>query len=109
MAAFKRGELLAARNLWTEIVNHAQASGRDKAVAYNNMAVSYCQNGDEVSCERMYAAMLRADRSYNVDAGNANIRTTSGLSARLAPGSRRDQLLSFATAAAMMAVSGRIR
>ena len=69
MAAFKRGELLAARNLWTEIVNHAQASGRDKAVAYNNMAVSYCQNGDEVSCERMYAAMLRADRSYNVDAG----------------------------------------
>jgi len=69
MAAFKRGELLAARNLWTEIVNHAQASGRDKAVAYNNMAVSYCQNGDEVSCERMYAAMLRADRNYNVDAG----------------------------------------
>lgn len=68
MAAFRRGELLAARNLWTEIVNHPQSTARSKAVAYNNMAVSYCQNGDEASCERMYVAMLRADRSYTIDA-----------------------------------------
>jgi len=68
MAAFKRGELLAARNLWTEIVNHPQSTARSKAVAYNNMAVSYCQNGDEANCERMYVAMLRADRGYSIDA-----------------------------------------
>ena len=71
------------------------ASGRDKAVAYNNMAVSYRQNGDEVSCERMYAAMLRADRSYNVDAGEREHPHHKRAFERAAPGSRRDQLLRF--------------
>lgn len=66
-AAHRNGESLAARKLWTELVNHPTAQPRSKATAYNNMAVSYCQAGDEISCERMYAAALRADRSYNVD------------------------------------------
>ena len=69
MAAYRRGELLAARNLWTEIVTHGQATSSDKALAYNNMAISYCQNGDEANCERMYIAALRADRNYQVGAG----------------------------------------
>ena len=69
MAAYRRGELLSARNLWTEIVTHGQATSSDKALAYNNMAISYCQNGDEANCERMYIASLRADRNYQVGAG----------------------------------------
>ena len=69
MVAYRRGELLSARNLWTEIVTHGQATSSDKALAYNNMAISYCQNGDEANCERMYIASLRADRNYQVGAG----------------------------------------
>jgi membrane protein involved in colicin uptake len=69
MAAYRRGELLSARNLWTEIVTHGQATSSDKALAYNNMAISYCQSGDEANCERMYIASLRADRNYQVGAG----------------------------------------
>ena len=63
-AAFKRGELAAARSAWNELVTHPEATARSKAVAYNNLAVSYCQNGDDANCERMYASMLRADRAY---------------------------------------------
>ncbi|MBS0315375.1 MAG: protein kinase [Proteobacteria bacterium] len=69
MAAFRRGDLAGARALWSEITSHAQASGTDKARAYNNMAISYCNNGDEIACERMYTAMLRSDRNYSVSAG----------------------------------------
>lgn len=65
--AHRNGESLAARKLWTELVNHPNAQPRSKATAYNNMAVSFCQAGDEIGCERMYAAALRADRGYNVD------------------------------------------
>ena len=75
MAAYRRGETLAARTLWTEIVTHAQATSGDKALAYNNMAISYCQNGDESNCERMYMAALRADRSYQVGAGERESST----------------------------------
>lgn len=63
-AAFKRGELAAARAAWNELVTHPEATARSKAVAYNNLAVSFCQNGDDTNCERMYASMLRADRAY---------------------------------------------
>lgn len=63
-AAFKRGELSAARAAWNELVAHPEATARSKAIAFNNLAVSYCQNGDESNCERMYASMLRADRAY---------------------------------------------
>ncbi len=63
-AAFKRGDVAAARSAWNELVTHPDATGRSKAIAYNNLAVSYCQGGDEISCERMYASMLRADRAY---------------------------------------------
>ncbi len=63
-AAFKRGELSAARAAWNELVSHPEATARSKAIAFNNLAVSYCQNGDEANCERMYASMLRADRAY---------------------------------------------
>ncbi|MBL8310066.1 MAG: serine/threonine protein kinase [Burkholderiales bacterium] len=66
-AAHRNGESLTARKLWTELVNLPSAQPRSRATAYNNMAVSYCQAGDEINCERMYAAALRADRSYNVD------------------------------------------
>ncbi len=63
-AAFKRGEISAARAAWNELVAHPDATARSKAIAFNNLAVSYCQNGDEANCERMYASMLRADRAY---------------------------------------------
>ena len=63
-AAFKRGDVAAARSAWNELVAHPDATGRSKAIAYNNLAVSYCQGGDEVNCERMYTSMLRADRAY---------------------------------------------
>ena len=63
-AAFKRGELAAARAAWNELVTHPEATARSKAIAYNNLAVSYCQHGDDANCERMYASMLRADRAY---------------------------------------------
>ena len=67
-AAFKRGELSAARTAWNELVAHPEATARSKAVAYNNLAISYCQNGDDSTCERMYASMLRADRAYGAEA-----------------------------------------
>ena len=63
-AAFKRGELSSARATWNELVAHPEATGRSKAIAYNNLAVSYCQTGDDANCERMYASMLRSDRAY---------------------------------------------
>ena len=66
-AAFGRGEITAARAAWNELVNHPDAQARSKAVAYNNLAVSYCQSSDEASCERMYLAMFRADRNYDAD------------------------------------------
>ncbi|MEO7256147.1 MAG: protein kinase [Casimicrobium sp.] len=66
-AAFKRGDVTAARAAWNELVNHPDATGRSKAIAYNNLAVSYCQGGDETNCERMYASMLRADRAYGAE------------------------------------------
>lgn len=66
-AAFSRGEVAAARAAWNELVNHPDAQARSKAITYNNLAVSYCKYGDEASCERMYLAMFRADRSYDAD------------------------------------------
>ncbi len=66
-AAFGRGEIASARAAWNELVNHPDAQARSKAVTYNNLAVSYCQYGDEASCERMYLAMFRADRNYDAD------------------------------------------
>ena len=66
-AAFKRGELAAARVAWNELVTHTEATARSKATAYNNLAISYCQNSDEINCERMYASMLRADRAYGAE------------------------------------------
>lgn len=63
-AAFKRGDVAAARVAWNELVTHPEATARSKAIAFNNLAVSYCQGGDESNCERMYASMLRADRAY---------------------------------------------
>ena len=66
-AAFKRGELAAARVAWNELVTHTEATARSKATAYNNLAISYCQNSDETNCERMYASMLRADRAYGAE------------------------------------------
>ena len=66
-AAFGRNEMAAARAAWNELLNHPDALPRSKAITYNNLAVSYCKYGDEASCERMYLAMLRADRSYDAD------------------------------------------
>ena len=66
-AAFKRGDVAAARAAWNELVTHPEATNRSKAIAYNNLAVSYCQGGDETNCERMYGSMLRADRAYGSD------------------------------------------
>ena len=65
--AFRRGEVAAARAAWNELVTHSEATARSKAIAYNNLAVSYCQNSDENNCERMYASMLRADRAYGAE------------------------------------------
>ena len=48
-------------------MTHPEATNRSKAIAYNNLAVSYCQGGDETNCERMYGSMLRADRAYGSD------------------------------------------
>lgn len=66
-AAFKRGDVAAARAAWNELVTHPEATNRSKAITYNNLAVSYCQGGDETNCERMYVSMLRADRTYGSD------------------------------------------
>ena len=66
-AAFGRGELATARAAWNELVNHPDAQARSKAITFNNLAVSYCNTGDEASCERMYLAMFRADRSHDAD------------------------------------------
>ncbi len=72
-AAFSRGEVGAARAAWTELVNHPEAQPRSKAITYNNLAVSYCQGGDEAGCERMYAAMFRADRAYGAEVGEREL------------------------------------
>lgn len=69
LAAYKRGELLAARGLWNEIASHPEASARSRATAYSNQAMSYCLNGDESNCERYFTSALRADRSWSADAG----------------------------------------
>ena len=66
-AAFGRGDITAARAAWNELVNHPDAQPRSKAITYNNLAVSYCQAGDDASCERMYLLMFRADRNYDAD------------------------------------------
>ena len=63
-AAFRRGDLATARAAWNEIVQHPDATARSKAIAYNNLAISWCQAGDLVVCERYYLAMLRADPRY---------------------------------------------
>ena len=68
-AAFNRGELSAARAAWNELVGHPEAQARSKAITYNNLAVSYCQGGDEANCERMYLQMFRADRAYGNEVG----------------------------------------
>ncbi len=68
-AAFSRGEVGAARAAWNELVNHPDAQQRSKAIAYNNLAISYCQSGDEGSCERMYLLMFRADKNFAADIG----------------------------------------
>ena len=67
--AFNRGELSAARAAWNELVNHPDAQARSKAITYNNLAVSYCQGGDEPTCERMYLQMWRADKAYSAEVG----------------------------------------
>ena len=67
--AFNRGELSAARAAWNELVNHPDAQARSKAITYNNLAVSYCQGGDEPTCERMYLQMWRADKTYSAEVG----------------------------------------
>ncbi len=66
-AAFKRGEMAAARTAWNELVAHPDATARSKAIAYFNLAASYCTNSDEANCERMLVSMLRADRAYGAD------------------------------------------
>ena len=63
-AAFNRGEVSAARAAWNELVGHPEAQARSKAITYNNLAVSYCQGGDEANCERMYLQMFRVDKAY---------------------------------------------
>ncbi|MCX8098515.1 MAG: protein kinase [Casimicrobiaceae bacterium] len=63
-SAYRRGDLSTARAAWNEIVRHPEATARSRATAHNNLAISYCQTGDLASCERHYAAMLRADPSY---------------------------------------------
>ena len=68
-AAFNRGELSAARAAWNELVSHPDAQARSKAITYNNLAVSYCQGGDEPTCERMYLQMFRADKAYSAEVG----------------------------------------
>ena len=72
-AAFKRNEVAAARAAWNELVAHPEATARSKAIAYNNLAVSYCQNSDETNCERMYVSMLRADRVYGAEASEREL------------------------------------
>lgn len=69
LAAYKRGELLAARGFWNEIASHPEANARSRATAYSNQAMSYCLNGDESNCERYFTSALRADRSWTADAG----------------------------------------
>ena len=64
-AAFNRGEVSAARAAWNELVGHPEAQARSKAITYNNLAVSYCQGGDEANCERMYLQMFRVDKAYS--------------------------------------------
>ena len=66
-AAFKRGDMAAARTAWNELVTHPDATARSKAIAYFNLAASYCTNADEANCERMLVSMLRADRSYGAE------------------------------------------
>ena len=66
-AAFGRGEVGAARAAWLELVGHPEAQARSKAITYNNLAVSYCQSGDETNCERMYSLMFRADRAFSAE------------------------------------------
>jgi len=68
-AAFNRGELAAARAAWNELIGHPEAQARSKAITYNNLAVSYCQGGDEATCERMYLQMFRADKAYGAEIG----------------------------------------
>jgi non-specific serine/threonine protein kinase len=63
-AAWRENRVSAARSAWNELVSHPDVSARDKAVAYFNLAVSYCQNGDEAACERSFLGMFRADRAY---------------------------------------------
>jgi non-specific serine/threonine protein kinase len=66
-AAFRRGDLAAARAAWNEIVQHPEATARSKAIAYNNLAITWCQTGDLAACERNYTAMLRADPRYGAE------------------------------------------
>ena len=54
----------AARAAWNELINHPEVGTNDKAVAYFNLAVSYCQAGDEAACERSFLGMFRADKAY---------------------------------------------
>jgi len=72
-AAFKRGDVAAARAAWNELVNHPDATARSKAIAYNNLAVSYCQASDEATCERMYASMFRSDRNYGMEVSEREV------------------------------------
>jgi non-specific serine/threonine protein kinase len=72
-AAFGRGEVAAARAAWNELASHPDALARSRAIAYNNLAVSYCQGGDESSCERMYVAMMKADRAYSETIGERDM------------------------------------
>lgn len=67
-SAFRRGEVSTARAAWNELVGHPDATARSKAIAFNNLAVSYCQASDESNCERMYVSMFRADRNYGLEA-----------------------------------------
>lgn len=69
LAAYKRGELLAARGFWNEIASHPEANARSRATAFSNQAMSYCLNGDEGNCERFFTSALRADRSWSADPG----------------------------------------
>jgi non-specific serine/threonine protein kinase len=69
LAAYKRGELLAARALWNEIASHPEANARSRATAFSNQAMSYCLNGDESNCERYFTSALRADRTWTAEAG----------------------------------------
>ena len=62
--AWRENRVGAARAAWNELINHPEVGTNDKAVAYFNLAVSYCQAGDEAACERSFLGMFRADKAY---------------------------------------------